>query len=111
MRRSCVRNAVRAGAGAARGGRTARPWPRGSGPAGFDLPIGGGLANVDGEARRDRAGRAGALLRDVGELAGEISEVEVQASGDLRVVLRGAGEVVLMGAPPYRNRFVTFLRL
>ena len=79
--------------------------------AGFDLPIVRGLAHVDAEARRDRAGRAGALLRDVGELAGEISEVEVEASGDLRIVLRGAGEVVRMGTPPYRSRFVTFLGL
>ena len=79
--------------------------------AGFDLPIVRGLAHVDAEARRERAGRAGALLRDVGELAGEISEVEVEASGDLRIVLRGAGEVVRMGAPPYRSRFVTFLGL
>jgi len=79
--------------------------------AGFDLPIVRGLAHVDAEARRDRAGRAGALLRDIGELAGEISEVEVEASGDLRIVLRGAGEVVRMGAPPYRSRFVTFLGL
>jgi cell division septal protein FtsQ len=79
--------------------------------AGFDLPIVRGLAHVDADARRDRAARAGALLRDVAELAGEISEVEVEPSGDLRVVLRGAGEVVLMGAPPYRGRFVTFLGL
>lgn len=79
--------------------------------AGFDLPIVRGLAKLDAEARRDRAARAGALLRDVGELAGEISEVQVEDSGDLRVVLRGAGEVVRMGAPPYRNRFVTFLSL
>jgi cell division protein FtsQ len=79
--------------------------------AGFDLPIVRGLAKIDAEARRDRAARAGALLRDVGELAGEISEVQVEDSGDLRVVLRGAGEVVRMGAPPYRNRFVTFLSL
>jgi len=43
--------------------------------------------------------------------AGEISEVEVEASGDLRIVLRGPGEVVRMGAPPYRSRFVTFLGL
>jgi len=79
--------------------------------AGFDLPIVRGLARVDGETRRDHAARAGALLRDLGELAGEISEVEVEPSGDLRVVLRGAGEVVRMGPPPYRSRFVTFLGL
>lgn len=79
--------------------------------AGFDLPIVRGLARLDAEARRDRAGRAGALVRDVGELAAEISELEVEPSGDLRVVLRGAGEVVRMGAPPYRGRFLTFLGL
>jgi cell division septal protein FtsQ len=79
--------------------------------AGFDLPIVRGLAKIDAEARRDRAARAGALLADLGELAGEISEVEVEPSGDLRVVLRGAGEVVRMGAPPYKGRFVTFLGL
>ena len=50
------------------------------------------------EARRERAQRAGALLRDLGDLAAEISEVEVEDSGDLRVVLRGAGEVLRMGA-------------
>jgi cell division protein FtsQ len=77
--------------------------------AGFDLPIVRGLALLDAEARADRAARAGTLLADLGDLAGEISEVEAEASGDLRVVLRGAGEVVRMGAPPYRGRFVTFL--
>ncbi len=79
--------------------------------AAFDLPIVRGLAKLDAEARRDRAARAGALLQDVGDLAAEISEVEVEPSGDLRVVLRGAGEVVRMGAPPYRSRLVTFLGL
>jgi cell division septal protein FtsQ len=79
--------------------------------AGFDLPIVRGLARIDAEARRDHAARAGALLRDLGDLAGEISEVEVEPTGDLRVVLRGAGEVVRMGPPPYRSRFVTFLSL
>jgi len=77
----------------------------------FDLPIVRGLARLDAEARRDRAARAGALLRDVGDLGAEISEVEVEPSGDLRVVLRGAGEVVRMGEPPYRSRLVTFLGL
>ena len=77
----------------------------------FDLPIVRGLAKLDAEARRDRAARAGALLRDVGDLGSEISEVEVEPSGDLRVVLRGAGEVVRMGEPPYRGRLVTFLGL
>jgi cell division protein FtsQ len=79
--------------------------------AGFDLPIVRGLNGVEGEARRDRAQRAGALLRDLGDLSAEVSEVFVDGSGDLRVVLRGAGEVLLMGAPPYRRRFLSFLGL
>jgi cell division protein FtsQ len=79
--------------------------------AGFDLPIVRGLAGATGEARRERAGRAGALLQDLGELAREVSELKVEDSGDLRLVLRGAGEVVRMGAPPWRDRFLTFLGL
>jgi cell division protein FtsQ len=79
--------------------------------AGFDLPIVRGLAGIDGEARRDRARRAGALLADLAELGAEVSEVRVLDSGDLRLVLRGPGEVVIMGAPPYRSKFVTFLAL
>jgi len=79
--------------------------------AAFDLPIVRGLAGRDGEARRDRAQRAGALLRDLGELGAEISEVQVEDSGDLRLVLRGAGEELRVGAPPYRAKFATFLRL
>jgi hypothetical protein len=35
----------------------------------------------------------------------------VEASGDLRLVLRGAGEVVRMGPPPWHPRFRTFLGL
>ncbi|MGE0453049.1 MAG: cell division protein FtsQ/DivIB [Vicinamibacteria bacterium] len=77
----------------------------------FDMPIVRGLAGVDGEARRDRAGRAGALLADLGELGAEVSEVQVESSGDLRVVLRGAGEILKVGAPPYRKKFTTFLGL
>ena len=77
----------------------------------FDLPIVRGLANVDVEARRERAGRAGALLADLGDLAAEVSEVEVEDSGDLRVVLRGDGEVLRLGAPPYRASVLTFLGL
>jgi hypothetical protein len=37
--------------------------------------------------------------------------VFVEPTGDLRVVLRGAGEVLLFGDPPYRSRLVTFLSL
>jgi cell division protein FtsQ len=79
--------------------------------AAFDLPIVRGLQRAEPEDRRARAILAGALLRDLGELGAEISEVEVEKNGDLRVVLRGAGEVVRMGAPPYRSRLLTFLSL
>jgi cell division protein FtsQ len=77
----------------------------------FDLPIVRGLLGVEEESRRDRARRAGALLADLAELGSEISEVFVLPSGDLRVVLRGDGEVLLFGDPPYRERLVTFLGL
>jgi cell division septal protein FtsQ len=79
--------------------------------AAFDLPIVRGLTGIDADARRDRAQRAGALLQDLQELAAEVSEVQVEPSGDLRVVLRGAGEVVRLGVPPYRKAFLTFLGL
>ncbi len=77
----------------------------------FDLPIVRGLLGVEQESRRNRARRAGALLADLAELASEISEVYVEPSGDLRVVLRGPGEVLLFGELPYRTRLVTFLSL
>lgn len=77
----------------------------------FDLPIVRGLRGVEEESRRERARRAGALLFDLGELAGELSEVYVLPSGDLRVVLRGAGETLLFGDSPYRQRLVAFLSL
>ena len=77
----------------------------------FDLPIVRGLLGVEEESRRDRARRAGALLADLAELGSEVSEVYVEPSGDLRVVLRGPGEVLLFGDPPYRQRLVTFLSL
>jgi cell division protein FtsQ len=77
----------------------------------FDLPIVRGLLGVDEASRRDRARRAGALLADLADLGHEVSEVFVEPSGDLRVVLRGPGEVLLFGDPPYRQRFVTFLSL
>ena len=79
--------------------------------AGFNLPIVRGLRGTTGDARRDRAQRAGALLDDLEALAGEVSEVEVEASGDLRVVLRGPGEILRMGAPPYKKKLLTFLGL
>jgi cell division protein FtsQ len=77
----------------------------------FDLPIVRGLLGVEEGSRRDRARRAGVLLADLAELGSEVSEVYVEATGDLRVVLRGAGEVLLFGDPPYRQRLVTFLSL
>ena len=79
--------------------------------AGFDLPIVRGLVGASGEERRDRAERAGELLRDLGELGTEVSEVEVEPSGDVKVVLRGRGELLRMAAPGYRPRFLTFLGL
>jgi cell division protein FtsQ len=77
--------------------------------AGFDLPIVRGLLGASADERRERAERAGALLRDLGDLGAEVSEVEVERSGDLRVVLRGRGELLRMGPPSYRARLLTFL--
>ncbi|HEX9187130.1 MAG TPA: FtsQ-type POTRA domain-containing protein [Vicinamibacteria bacterium] len=77
----------------------------------FDLPIVRGLVGVEEESRRGRARRAGVLLADLAELGSEVSEVYVEPSGDLRVVLRGPGEVLLFADPPYRQRLVTFLSL
>jgi len=77
----------------------------------FDLPIVRGLQGVEEAQRRDRARRAGALLADLGEAGQEVSEVFVEPSGDLRLVLRGAGEVLLFRDPPYRRRLLTFLAL
>jgi len=77
----------------------------------FDLPIVRGLMGVEEESRRDRARRAGTLLADLADLGSEISEVYVEPSGDVRVVLRGAGEVLLFAEPPYRARLATFLSL
>jgi cell division protein FtsQ len=79
--------------------------------AGFDLPVVRGLKGLDAAARAERAARAGALLDDLGDLASEVSEVEVEQTGDLRVVLRSGGEVLRLGDPPYRARFATFLQL
>jgi cell division protein FtsQ len=79
--------------------------------AAFDLPIVRGLQGLEGEARRDRAERAGALLKDLGDLGAEISEVYVLGNGDMRVILRGPGETLLLGPPPCRQRFLAFLGL
>ena len=37
--------------------------------------------------------------------------MEVETSGDLRIVLRRYGEVLRMGAPPFREKFLTYLGL
>jgi cell division septal protein FtsQ len=79
--------------------------------AAFDLPIVRGLKGLEAEARRDRAQRAGALLKDLGDLGAEISEVYVLGSGDLEVILRGPGETLLLGPPPCRQRLLAFLGL
>jgi hypothetical protein len=79
--------------------------------SGFDLPIVRGLLGVEPEERRARAERAGALLREAAELGSEISEVVVDRAGEVGVVLRGAGEALLMGPPPYRRKLVDFLAL
>jgi cell division septal protein FtsQ len=78
--------------------------------AGFDLPIVRGLRELELPVRRERAERAGALLQDLGELESEVSEVIVEPAGDLRMVLKGEGEVLLVG-PPYKSRLETFLSL
>jgi hypothetical protein len=77
----------------------------------FDLPIVRGLKGRSGDERRERAFRAGALLQDLKELSSEVSELGVDDDFTLRLVLRGAGEVVLMGEGPYYQRFKTFLTL
>jgi cell division protein FtsQ len=79
--------------------------------SGFDLPIVRGLQGVPAEERRERAERAGALLRELGELGTQISEVSFDRTGDVRVVLRGPGEALVMGASPYRRKLVDFLGL
>ena len=79
--------------------------------AGFDLPIVRGLAKADEGSRRERAHRAGELLADLGPLGAEVSEVEVDGEGAVRVVLRGSGETLLMGGAPYRPRLLDFLGL
>lgn len=77
----------------------------------FDLPIIRGLRGVSLEVRRDRAQRANVLLDDLGELSSEISEISVDQTGDLLVVLRGDGSVLKLAEPPFRKRVLSFLAL
>ncbi len=79
--------------------------------AGFDLPIIRGLGGVSVDVRHDRARRANQLLEDLGELSSEVSEISVDRSGDLMVVLRGDGSVLKLAEPPYRKRVLSFLAL
>jgi cell division protein FtsQ len=79
--------------------------------AGFDLPIIRGLGGVSVDVRHDRARRANMLLEDLGELSSEVSEISVDRSGDLMVVLRGDGSVLKLAEPPYRKRVLSFLAL
>lgn len=79
--------------------------------ASFDLPIIRGLGGVSEEVRRDRARRANTLLNDLGDLSSEVSEISVDRSGDLLVVLRGDGSALRLAEPPYRKRVVSFLAL
>ena len=79
--------------------------------AGFDLPVIRGLGGVPLEVRRDRARRANALLEDLGDLSAEVSEISLDRSGDLLVVLRGDGSVLKLADPPYRKRVLSFLAL
>ncbi|MBK5255905.1 MAG: FtsQ-type POTRA domain-containing protein [Vicinamibacteria bacterium] len=79
--------------------------------ASFDLPVIRGLAGVSVDVRRDRARRASSLLEDLGDLSSEVSEISVDRSGDLLVVLRGDGSVLKLAEPPYRKRVLSFLAL
>lgn len=79
--------------------------------ANFDLPVLRGLKGVSVEVRRARARRASALLDDLGDLSAEVSEIGVDHTGDLRVVLRGDGSVLKLADPPYRKRVLSFLAL
>src|SRR5258708_14121365 len=76
--------------------------------AAFDLPIVRGLGGVEGENRRERAQRAGALLRDLGDLSAEVSEGFVDGAGDIGVGLSGAGEGRPLVFPPERPRLHRF---
>ena len=78
--------------------------------AAFDLPVVRGLGGLGPDERRDRARRVTVLLADLGTLSGELSEIRVEEGADLEAILR-SGEVVRLGAPPYRKTFTTFLGL
>lgn len=77
--------------------------------ASFDLPVVRGLGGLPPEERRERARRVTTLLNDLQELGVELSEIRVE--GPLLEAILRSGEVVRLGAPPYRKRFMTFLGL
>jgi hypothetical protein len=79
--------------------------------AAFDLPIVRGLGGLEPETRRERTRAAGAALDDLGDLAVVVSEVHPQDDGTVRLVLRGTSDVVVVGAPPSRDKVAAFLGL
>jgi cell division protein FtsQ len=79
--------------------------------ASFDLPVIRGLSGMAVDIRRERARRASILLEDLGDLSSEVSEISVDRSGDLLIVLRGDGSVLKLAEPPYRKRVLSFLAL
>jgi cell division septal protein FtsQ len=79
--------------------------------SGFDLPIVRGLQSASASEREARARRAAALIEDLDDLAAEVSEISVDRSNDLVLVLRGDSSIVKLAEPPYRERLVSFLQL
>jgi cell division protein FtsQ len=79
--------------------------------ADFDLPIVRGLTGLTPDERRERTRAAGAVLHELAELGAVVSEVWPESGGDVRLVLRGTSDMVLVGAPPCRDRVATFLGL
>ena len=77
--------------------------------AAFDLPIVRGLRDLTPDDRRRRTDAAGAVLADLAELVAVVSEVHPPADGDVRVVLRPTGDVLVLGPPPSRDRVASFL--
>jgi cell division protein FtsQ len=78
----------------------------------FPLPILAGLTEMQSEeARRRRVHAAQRLLEDLGSLAKDISEINVAASDDLKVVAEVAGRAVELelGEGNYARRMQNFL--
>ena len=78
----------------------------------YDLPILTGISPEQPEATR--AGRvrlAMSMLRDLGPLAAQVSEIDVGDANNLRVTqsAAGSGVVVMMGREHFRSRLKNFL--